>query len=139
MGKGGYTGGSTTIWIGDNGTSWQSSDEAESKRGHKDKARIDNRRSTKKEIYLEAQRESQRDSGLLRSFISQCVTAHVAGKLTASFPIAPKSLRKSIVNAGGAIKWLEGNRKCQIIYHEIYCCMRNEKIPFEKVWGPRRG
>ena len=52
------------------------------------------------------------------SFISECVTAYAANKLTASEPTAPRSLRKRVASAGGNIKWLEVNRERQALFHE---------------------
>jgi hypothetical protein len=138
MGKGGYSGGSSTIRLVQEGTSWGSSDAAESQRGNGGKRRTGKPPAKKPKIDLGAEREARHRIGLIRAFISQCVTAHAADKLTASAPVAPKILRGSIGHAGGNIKWLEGNRDFQILFHEIYCQHRNEKIPFEKVWGPSR-
>lgn len=137
MAKGTYSGGGTSIRLGADGTSWRSRDEAENKGRRSHVVRDDNKRPTTKEIELETDRESQAERKILRSFISQCATAYSANKLTASEPIAPKSLRVRVKNAGGNIKWLEGNRTYQIQFHEFYRRLHEEKIPFELVWGPR--
>jgi len=137
MGKGTYSGGGTTIRLGEDGTNWDSSDAAENRKRYTRTSRDDYKRPTKNEIDVELERESQVERKALRSFISQCVTEHAAGKLTALDPRPPKILRKRVGNAGGNIKWLEGNRTYQVLFHESYCRLRNENIPFEKVWGPR--
>jgi hypothetical protein len=140
MGKDAYSGGSTVIRLGEDGTLWDSSDAAETKKRKKRNARMRTdyeRAPTNKEIELERQREDLEERKLLRSFISQCVTAYAANKLTASEPNAPRSLRKRVANAGGNIKWLGGNRQYQVLFHEIYCGrLGNKDIPFSQVWGP---
>lgn len=137
MAKGTYSGGGTSIRLGADGTSWGSRDEAENKGRRSHVVRDDNKRPTSKEIELETERESQEERRTLRSFISQCATAHAANKLTAFDPIAPKKLRRRIKDAGGNVKWLEGSRSYQSLFHEAYCRLRKENVPFEKVWGPR--
>jgi len=142
MGKGTYSGGGTIIRIGDEGTNWDSPDAAENKPPRTRISQDDNKRPTAKEIELEEKRESQAGESqaerkFLRNFISQCASAHATDKLTASNPIASKQLRKRVKNAGGNIKWLESNSTYQILFHEAFCRLRNENVPFEKVWGPR--
>jgi hypothetical protein len=140
MGRGSYSGGSTVIRPGEDGTSWGSSDAAETKKRKKRDARArrdDERPPTSKEIELERRREEGEERKLLRSFISACVTAYAANKLTASEPMPPRNLRKRVANAGGNIKWLEGNRQYQVLFYEVYCHLCGRDIPFEKVWGPR--
>ena len=75
---------------------------------------------------------------LLRSFISQCAAAHISARLTATNPSPPKCLRKRINRAGGNIKWMEGNRNYQLLFHAAFCKLRNESIPFDKIWGRRK-
>lgn len=136
MGKGGYSGGSSTIWLSEDGTSWQSADAAARQKGNTGKHKAPT--SSVKTDNLRAEREARDRRSLLLKFIAQCVTAHMADKLTASAPTSPKPFQRSIELAGGNIKWLEANRDYQVSFHEIYCRFRNEKIPFEKVWGPAR-
>jgi hypothetical protein len=135
MGKGTYSGGGTIIHPGDEGTRWDSTDPAENRRRRVRKNRRHEYKSvTKKEIEVEAERESRMERKILRNFISQCAAAHLISRLTATDPVAPTSLRKRIKNAGGNVSWLEGNRTYQVLFHEAYCRLRNEPVPFEKVW-----
>jgi hypothetical protein len=132
-----YPGGSTLIRLDEDGTRWGSSDAAEGKKRTKQPAREYERSPTKKEIELEEQREDREERKILRGFISQCAAAYAAKKLTASEPRAPRRLRKRAATAGGNIRWLENNRQYQILFHQAYCHLRNEKIRFEQIWEPR--
>jgi Region found in RelA / SpoT proteins len=67
------------------------------------------------------------------NFISKCASAYAAETLTPSHPTAHKPLFTRIKNAGGNIKWLEGNRDYQHLFHRTYCLLRNKEIPFDKV------
>jgi uncharacterized protein YcaQ len=136
MSKGTYSGGGTTVRLGEEGTIWDRQDEAENEKRHSRTWDEDNKRPTIKQIDAATEHESLEERNLLRSFISQCATAYATGKLTAEHPLAPKSLRKRVRNAGGNIKWLEGHRLFQNLFHQAYCRVRNEDVPFEKVWGP---
>jgi hypothetical protein len=133
MGKDTYPGGGTVIQLGKDRTIWGSLDPAESKKRHDPRGR--DRRPTEKEIELESQREASQERKILRSFISECVTAYAANKLTITHPAAPMSLRKRIRDSGGNISWLERNRRYQVMFHEAYCRLRNKNIPFDRGWG----
>lgn len=137
MGRGSYSGGGTVIHVGDDGTHWDGShDPAHNKRNRARKRRNnDNQTPTAREIEIQAQQDAATERKLLRSFISQCAAAHLGAKLTATNPSPPKRLRKRINNAGGNIKWMEGNRNYQVLFHEAFCKLCNENVSFDKVWG----
>jgi hypothetical protein len=128
MGRGTYSGGSSTIRVREDGTTWGSSDSAENKKQRVPIWRSHGRRPTEKEIELEQQREDSQERKILRSFISECVTAYAAKLLTATHPIAPRSLQKRIKNAGGNIRWLEANSRHQALFHGIYCRILKKSI-----------
>jgi hypothetical protein len=138
MGKGTYHGGTTKIGLGAEGTYWGSSDEAQQQKVRSRPRRTARERPpTASELVQAQQQDEVEEQKLLRSFISMCVAAYAAGKLTASEPAAPKRLHKRVLGAGGNVKWLEANRRYQEIFHRAYCSRLNKEIPFEKVWGPR--
>jgi hypothetical protein len=126
MGKGTYLGGSTVLTLGENGTAWKSSDPAENE-SHNARNQRNPRSAGGEEI-------GTRDKRAIRSFISQCATAHATNDLTARDPVPPKILRNEVNKAGVNIAWLGRTRQRQILFHDAYCRARNEEIPFEKVW-----
>ncbi len=135
MAKGTYSGGGSLIGPGNGETYWSSHDPAEEKREMGAPiSRQENRASSKKEIEQEEQQEAIRSNKALRSFISQCVTAYASGNLTAIYPVAPKSLAKRVKSVGGNIRWLSRDPQYQSLFHKAYCRLRNEHIPFERVW-----
>jgi hypothetical protein len=75
---------------------------------------------------------------LLRSFVSQCATAYAHHKLSADYPIAPKSLRRITNAAGGNVSWLASDRTYRALFVKAYCRLRGEQIPYEKIWNERR-
>lgn len=138
MGRGTYSGGGTVVRIGESGTHWDKIDAAENKKSQKkggSKRKADSRNATQKEIERETERETAEEQRLIRSFISMCVSAYSSNKLTATAPRPPRILHKRIANAGGNIKWLENNKNHQIYFHKAYCRLRQEDVPFERVWS----
>jgi hypothetical protein len=138
MGKGSYSGGGTSIRLGDDGTFWGSFDQAEKQKSRpRAKRRVEHRTPTSKQIAIQAERDSHAERKILRNFISQCAAAHLKDSLTPEAPLAPASLRKRVKRAGGNVRWLEANRQYQIVFHEAFCRLLNRRVPFEEVWGPR--
>jgi hypothetical protein len=138
MGRGTYNGGGTIVRTSYDGTLWSSSDIAESKRKNEARKRDRQRYPSKREIELETQRDDNEQRKIIRSFISQCVTAYAANQLTESKPLPPRSLGRQVINIGGNIKWLQANRRYQVLFHEAYCRLIKQDIPFARVWAQHK-
>jgi hypothetical protein len=141
MGRGTYNGGHTIISIGGDGTRWEGSgDPANPSRAtdRRAKKRFNGDRNDESAAQYAEAAETARERKLLRNFISQCASAWLKGSLGPSIPTPPSSLRKKVRAAGGNIRWMEADRRLQVLFHQACCSLGNNKIPFEKVWGPRR-
>jgi|SRR5882724_1816949 len=130
-----YSGGGSIIRIGKDGLEWTSSDPAENKQGRKSSKRFGNRVPTRREIEQQSQEADRLEAKLIRSFISQCATAYVAGKLDAFCPEPPKQLKARIKSSGGNIAWLGAQPSYQAFFHKAYCRIIGKDIPIEKVWA----
>jgi hypothetical protein len=135
MGRDTYSGGGSILRIGQDGLEWTSSDPAESKKRHKRSKHRGDRAPSQKEIERQAKEDNIEERKLIRSFISQCATAYVAEKLTASCPEPPKFLKRRIQNSGGNVAWLAAEPSYQATFHRAYCRLIGKEIPIEKVWA----
>lgn len=134
-----YSGGGSIVRIGKDGLEWRSLDPAENEKGHKSSKRPGNRTPTRREIEQQSQEADRQEAKLIRSFISQCATAYAAGKLDASRPEPPKSLKSRIKGSGGNVAWLAAQLSYQAFFHKAYCRIVGKDIPIEKVWAqPKR-
>jgi hypothetical protein len=136
MGHGTYLGGRSKIGISDNGTSWSTFDDAQSRSKARKPRVIRDHRPTKREIAEQERLDLIQEKALIREFISRCPREYACNKLTTFHPKAPPMLRKRVANAGGNVEWLARDPSYQIIFHRAYCKLRKDpNIPFDRVWG----
>jgi len=102
MGKGGYIGGSTKVFVGSDGTSWESGEPKSEIPAAPAKKRWDRESTTDPESRAFA--KSYRK--LVSRFLAECATAFRADKMTPSFPRPPKELSKEVANWGGNVGWV---------------------------------
>jgi hypothetical protein len=128
-----YPGSTTTLRPTPDGTKWDS-DPSDYSDGTERISRVPLSKAERKE-FEEAQ---ARDAGkLLRSFVSQCATTYAQHKLSANYPIPPKSLRRIISAAAGNVSWLASDQSYRALFVKAYCRLRGEQIPYEKIWNDR--
>ncbi len=131
-----YTGGGTILRVGRDGLEWTSSDQAGSTMAQKPLKRWDKERApTQKEIERQSREDDIAEAKLIRSFISQCAAAYAAGKLEASWPEPPKSLKARVKSSGGNVAWLSAQATYQGLFHKAYCRLIGKEIAFEQVWS----
>jgi hypothetical protein len=134
MGRDTYPGGGSIVRPTENGTDFKgSSDPAEEKNKRSRSRHEDDRRPTKKEIEKQAEEDEKQEGKLVRSFISQCATAHASAELNASFPEPPKSLRPWIINWGGNISWIVTEPSHRSLFHKRYCEAAGKEITIEEL------
>lgn len=131
-----YLGGGTILRAGIDGLEWTSSDPAGLKAAQKPQKRRDyDRTPTQKEIEQQSREDDLAEAKLIRNFISQCAAAYAAGKLEASWPEPPKSLKARIKSIGGNVAWLGGEPARQSFFHRAYCRLIGKEVAFEQVWS----
>jgi hypothetical protein len=127
-----YPGSSTTLRPTPDGTKWDSGNPFDYSDGTERISRVPLSKAERKE-FEEAQ---ARDAGkLLRSFVSQCATAYADHKLSADYPIPPKSLRPIINAAAGNVSWLASDQSYRALFVTAYCRLCGEQIPHKKIWN----
>ena len=136
MGRNTYNGGGSIMRVTEDGLEWASADPADGKKKHmRSRARDDDRQPSQKEIDRQAKEDEIQEGKMIRSFISQCATAYAEGKLSASHPAPPKSLRRRINSCGGNIAWVAAQSSYRAYFHRAYCRLVGKDVPIEKVWG----
>jgi hypothetical protein len=103
-----------------------------SKRWHKERA------PTQKDIERQSREDDIAEAKLIRNFISQCAAAYAAGKLEASQPAPPKSLKARVKISGGNVAWLSARPDYQRLFHKAYCRLLGKDIAFEQVWAQKQ-
>jgi hypothetical protein len=115
MGKGGYTGGSTKVFVGSDGTSWDSGDPKQDVAGAAVRKRWD-RKST---LDAEGRAAAKAYRKLVSRFLAECAAAFCADKLTPLFPRPPKHLAKEVTNWGGNANWISKHEERTIQFAEF--------------------
>jgi hypothetical protein len=106
MGKGGYNGGGSKIFIGENGTAWETKwDSDQTIDEFLD--RWDKRDDLKFDSAIQVRKRQRKQ---LAYFLLACARAYVADTLSQTFPPPPNFLSKQIRKAGGNAKWLASDR-----------------------------
>jgi phage tail tape-measure protein len=102
MGKGGYIGGSTKVYVGSDGTSWDSGDpKAETPDGPARK-----RWDQESTLDAEGRAAAKAYRKLVSRFLAECAAAFCTDKLTPMFPKPPRQLAQEVANWGGNVNWI---------------------------------
>ena|SRR5215213_9454893 len=71
----------------------------------------------------------------LKSHLSQCATAYLAGTLSRNYPKPAPELEPYISRAGGNVCWLAADKTRRQLFHQMLCQARGENIPYEQLWA----
>jgi hypothetical protein len=101
MAKGGYTGGSSKVFLSSDGTTWDSGDPKPAQPGEPGRKRWDGDSTIDVDV-----RAAKAYRKVVSRFLAECAAAFSANKLTPAFPKAPRELAKEIANWGGNADWI---------------------------------
>jgi hypothetical protein len=102
MGNGGYRGGSSKVFLGSDGTTWDSGDPKPAEPG----AAVEKRWDRKSTLDAEARPAAKAYRKVVSRFLAECAAAFSADRLTPLFPRPPKELAKEVTNWGGNADWI---------------------------------
>jgi hypothetical protein len=102
MGNGGYTGGSSKVFLGSDGTTWDSGDPKPAEPGVAVRKRWD-RDST---LDADGRLAAKAYRKLVSRFLAECAGAFCVDKLTPLFPRPPGELATEVANWGGNADWI---------------------------------
>jgi hypothetical protein len=115
MGNGGYTGGSSKVFLGSDGTSWDSGDPKPNELGTAVRKRWD-REST---LDSDGRVAAKAHRKLVSRFLGECAAAFSADRMTAAFPKPPTELAKEVANWGGNADWISKHEERTIQFAEF--------------------
>lgn len=115
MGKGGYIGGSTKVFLGSDGTSWESGEPKPAEPGVAVRKRWD-RDST---LDADGRLASKAYRKLVSRFLAECAGAFCADKLTPLFPRPPRELATEVANWGGNANWISNHEQRKYQFAEF--------------------
>jgi len=78
--------------------------------------------------------DNERTDDATKIFIWRCVRAYREGTLTPTHPIPHNNIHATIRQTGGNIKWLSIDRRRRLMFHEEYCQLVKQRVPYEQVW-----
>jgi hypothetical protein len=115
MGNGGYIGGSTKVFLGSDGTSWDSGDPKPEERDASVRKRWD-REST---LDADGRAAAKAYRKLVSQFLAECATAFCADRMTPVYPKPPKQLAKEVANWGGNANWISKHEQRKYQFAEF--------------------
>jgi hypothetical protein len=107
MGNGGYTGGSSKVFLGSEGTTWDSGDPKSEPPVGAVRKRWD-REST---LDADGRGAAKAYRKLSSKFLAECAAAFSADRMTAAFPKPPRELAKEVANWGGNAEWISRHQE----------------------------
>lgn len=102
MGNGGYIGGSSKLYVGSDGTSWDSGNPKTDPHAASVKKRWD----PESTLDAEGRAAGKPYRKLVSRFLAECAAAFCANRLSPVFPKAPKPLVEEVANWGGNADWI---------------------------------
>jgi hypothetical protein len=103
MGNGGYSGGSSKIFLSSEGTTWDSGEPTSEERGAsavRKRWDQDSTLNSEGRVAAKAYRKS------VSRFLADCASAFAADRMTAVFPKPPKELTNEVAIWGGNADWI---------------------------------
>jgi hypothetical protein len=115
MGNCGYTGGSSKVFLGSDGTTWDSGDPKPEEPGAAVRKRWD-RDST---IDAEGRAAAKAYRKQVSRFLAECAAASSADRMTVAFPKPPRELAKEVANWGGNADWISRHAERTLQFAEF--------------------
>ena len=116
MGNGGYTGGSSKVFLGSEGTKWGSGDPKPDQPGGAEVRKRWDREST---LDADGRGAAKAYRKLVSRFLAECAGAFIADKMTPAFPKPPRELAKEVANWGGNADWISKHEERTVQFAEF--------------------
>jgi hypothetical protein len=115
MGNGGYTGGSSKVFLGSDGTTWDSGDPKPAEPNEAGGKRWD-REST---LDADGRGPAKAYRKLVSRFLAECAASFGTDRMTAVFPKPPRELAKEVANWGGNAEWISKHEERTLQFAEF--------------------
>jgi hypothetical protein len=115
MGNGGYNGGSSKVFVGSDGTTWDSGDPKTEAGGVPVRKRWDPESTLDAELRAAAKAYRK----LVSRFLAECAAAFCADRMTPALPKPPNPLAKEVANWGGNANWISKHEQRTIQFAEF--------------------